>query len=91
VFPAYRARIKITKSGNQIVVAAGCHKFAHAIPRSIILAGVLGRAVQHPVFERLTAYPAPGGFLVIGKHEALPAGRHDLAPCRFRFGCFRAA
>ncbi len=46
--------------------------------------------LQRQVLERLTEHLVPGGFLVIGKHETLPAGTPGLLPCRSRFGYVRA-
>jgi chemotaxis protein methyltransferase CheR len=47
--------------------------------------------LQRQVLERLTEHLVPGGYLVIGKHDTLPAGRPGLLPCRCRFGYVRAA
>ena len=46
--------------------------------------------LQRQVLERLTDRLVPGGFLVIGKHETLPAAWSGLVPCSCGLGYFRA-
>lgn len=45
--------------------------------------------LQHEVLARLAAALAPGGFLMIGHTEALPAGQELFAPFRGRRGLYR--
>jgi chemotaxis protein methyltransferase CheR len=49
-----------------------------------------GDPVQRQVLEGLREHLVPGGFLVIGKHEAIPAPAPRLVPCSSKLGLFRA-
>jgi chemotaxis protein methyltransferase CheR len=50
----------------------------------------LAEPLQRQVLERLREHLVPGGFLVIGKHEAIPAQAPRLVPCSSKLGFFRA-
>jgi chemotaxis protein methyltransferase CheR len=47
------------------------------------------RAVQRDILARMVAQLAPGGILVVGKHEALPPGNYDLRPYAAQQGLFQ--
>ena len=47
--------------------------------------------LQRQVLKRLTEHLVPGGILVIGKHETLPAGTPGLEPTSSGLGFIRAA
>ena len=46
--------------------------------------------VQRRVSEQIATRLLPGGFLVIGKHEAVPEGMPQLLPCDGRLCIYRA-
>jgi len=47
--------------------------------------------VQRQVLERIAGRLVCGGYLVIGKHEALPPGIQRLQPTASRLGIYRCA
>ena len=46
--------------------------------------------VQRRVSEQIATLLLPGGFFVIGKHEAVPEGMQRLLPCNGSLGIYRA-
>ena len=49
------------------------------------------QAVQRDILARMVTQLAPGGILVVGKHEALPPGHYDLRPYAVQQGVFQKA
>jgi len=47
--------------------------------------------LQRRVLDRITERLVSGGCLVVGKHEALPAGTQRLLPCASKLGVYRCA
>jgi chemotaxis protein methyltransferase CheR len=45
--------------------------------------------VQRAVLTRIATRLAPGGILLVGKHETLPSAHPDFVPCADRQGFFR--
>ena len=47
------------------------------------------RTIQQHILARMVARLAPGGILVVGKHEALPPGNYNLRPYAAQQGVFQ--
>ncbi len=84
--PAYRANVAWRRQDVRRVMPAG--PFHLVLCRNLVFT-YFDEALQRRCLRRLAARTAPGGVLVVGKHEALPDGAGDFAALDAHRGLYR--
>jgi chemotaxis protein methyltransferase CheR len=82
----FRERIGFAAQDIRCELPAG--PFHLVLCRNLVLT-YFAEPVQRAVLTRMATRLAPGGILLVGKHETLPSAHPDFAPCADRQGFFR--
>jgi chemotaxis protein methyltransferase CheR len=82
----FRERIGFAAQDIRCELPAG--PFHLVLCRNLVLT-YFAEPVQRAVLTRMATRLAPGGILLVGKHETLPSAHPDFAPCADRQGVFR--
>ncbi len=86
--PQFRSLVRFQKADIRVDTPA--ELFSLILCRNLVFT-YFDEPLQRQVLARLSERLQPGGYLVIGKHESLPAAKAGLVPAPVRLGFLRRA